>query len=265
MAWISWSRTWATTRRTTTTSRKPPRWSSKILRWNRMHVLWQADQRLKQNHKDVLFPAHPQEFYPSGKESGLILNQEPSGKKTKHSSSAWTITSRRRWCDWILENKGISSEQIWALSILVWRYVEEQDGRRRRQQQEKISILYWPVRTRNSLSLSSSRSFRTQSLWSFITGHCINPDRFLRVHLSHRMCNQFTLHREFRIDTRRTKFEQKTDGILHVCGSNEQGTWRSRWNWLECTASCLVQAKSVEETSKHGVLGWHQTCSKERI
>ena len=29
------------------------------------------------------------------------------------------------------------------------------------------------------------------------------------------------------IDTRRTKFEQKTDGILHVCGSNEQGTQRS--------------------------------------
>ena len=30
--------------------------------------------------------------------------------------------------------KGKSSEQIWALSTLVWRYVEEQDGRRRRQQ-----------------------------------------------------------------------------------------------------------------------------------
>ena len=25
-------------------------------------------------------------------------------------------------------------------------------------------------------------------------------------------------------DTRRTNFEQQTDGILHVCGSNEQGT-----------------------------------------
>ena len=41
---------------------------------------------------------------------------------------------------------------------------------------------------------------------------------FFRLHLSHRMCNQFTLHHEFRIDTSRTKFEQKTDGILHVCG-----------------------------------------------
>ena len=29
--------------------------------------------------------------------------------------------------------------------------------------------------------------------------------------------DQCTLHHEFRIDTRRTKFEQKTDGILHIC------------------------------------------------
>ena len=71
------------------------------------------------------------------------------------------------------------------------------------------------------LSPNSSRSFRTQSHWSFITVQCINPERFLRVHLSHRMCNQFTLHREFRIDTGRTEFEQKTDGILHVCGSKK--------------------------------------------
>ena len=29
--------------------------------------------------------------------------------------------------------------------------------------------------------------------------------------------------------------------------------------------SCTVQAENVEETSKHGVLGRHQTCSQERI
>ena len=36
----------------------------------------QADQRLKQNHKDVLLPAHLQELYLSGKELGLILSQK---------------------------------------------------------------------------------------------------------------------------------------------------------------------------------------------
>ena len=56
------------------------------------------------------------------------------------------------------------------------------------------------------------------------------------------MCNQLTLHHEFRIDTRRTKFEQKTDGILHVCGPYEQRTQRSQQNWLGSTASCMVQA-----------------------
>ena len=35
-----------------------------------------ADQRLKQNHKDVLLPAHLQKPYPLGKESGLILSQK---------------------------------------------------------------------------------------------------------------------------------------------------------------------------------------------
>ena len=54
------------------------------------------------------------------------------------------------------------------------------------------------------------------------------PNNFLRVHLSHRMCNQFTLHHKFRIDTGWTKFEQrKTDSILHGCESHEQGAQRS--------------------------------------
>ena len=33
-----------------------------------------------------------------------------------------------------------------------------------------------------------------------------NSGQFLRLHLSHRMCNQFTMHHKFRIDTGRTKF-----------------------------------------------------------
>ena len=75
MAWISWSRTWAT-RRTTTASRKPLRCSSKIVRWKRLWLLLRAAQRLKQNHKDVFLPAHPQKLYPFGKERGPILNHK---------------------------------------------------------------------------------------------------------------------------------------------------------------------------------------------
>ena len=35
---------------------------------------------------------------------------------------------------------------------------------------------------------------------------CTNSEQLLPVHLSHRMCNQFTLHHVFRIDTRRSEF-----------------------------------------------------------
>ena len=48
MAWTSWSQTWST-RKKTTTSRKPLKRRRKYLR---------VDQRLKQNHEDVLLPAH---------------------------------------------------------------------------------------------------------------------------------------------------------------------------------------------------------------
>ena len=54
-----------------------------------------------------------------------------------------------------------------------------------------------------------------------------NSERFLRVHLSHRMCDQFTFHHEFRIDTGRTEFEQKTDSLLSACESFESRTQRS--------------------------------------
>ena len=36
------------------------------------------------------------------------------------------------------------------------------------------------------------------------------------------MCNQFTFHHQFVIDTWRTKFEQQTDSILSACGSHGQ-------------------------------------------
>ena len=84
-----------------------------------------------------------------------------------------------------------------------WRQVEEKHGKRRRKQ-EKIPVLYWFVRN-NLVPPSSSKSFRTQSHWSYFTGQCVDSERFLRVHLSHRICNQFTLHHEFRIDTGRSK------------------------------------------------------------
>ena len=130
--------------------------------------------------------------------------------------------------------------------------------------QEKISILYWSIRTGKSWFPSSSRSSRTQSHWSFITGPYVYSERPLRVHLSHRMCDQFTLHHEFRIDTRRTKFEQKTDGILHVCGSMNKE--HKDPDVIDLDAPRLAWNKQkVWKKHRNTVLGRHQTCSKERI
>ena len=41
-----------------------------------MYLLLQIDQRLKQNHEDLLLLAHLQELYLFVKEHGPILNQE---------------------------------------------------------------------------------------------------------------------------------------------------------------------------------------------
>ena len=80
------------------------------------------------------------------------------------------------------------------------------------------------------------------------------------------MCNQFTLHHKFRIDTGRTNFEQgKTDGILYGCKSHGQGTQRSVQAWPDQTTSCMVQTENVEKTPRHGVLGRYTACWTERI
>ena len=174
----------------------------------------------------------------------LFASRLPSVKTTEYSSSSWSSTSRRRWSNWILELLGISSERSCAISTLVWWNVEEQNGRRRRKQ-EKISILYWSIRTRNSLSPSSSRSFRTQSHWSFTTGQCVNYERFLRVHLSHRMCNQFNTPSQIQDWYREDKIWAK---------ENRQYSLRL---WIRWTRNTKIRMRL---TWKHHVL--HGTSTK---
>ena len=132
-----------------------------------MQVILQADQRPKQNHKDEILPAHPQELYLLGRELGLMLNQE--------NIRSTIIRCRRNWSiffvmevylatmmgDWILENKRSSSGSFCVLSSLVWRSLESVLGSRRRSEKE-ISVPHWNFRN-NSSAPSSSRSCRTQS------------------------------------------------------------------------------------------------------
>ena len=137
----SWSQTWST-KSTTTKSRRPLRRRRKLWRWKRMYLLLQADHRLKQNHEDLPLLAHLQELYPFVKEFGLIF--EPGTQSNLAYPVAKRLNTLRHGQlpreedgdDWILVIKGLSSERFCELSTLVWRYVEEQDGRRRRQQEK---------------------------------------------------------------------------------------------------------------------------------
>ena len=81
--------------------------------------------------------------------------------------------------------------------------------------------MYWFV-SNNSLILSSSRLFRTQSHWSYFAGRCTFSEQLLPVHLTCRMCNQYTFYHQFGIDTWRSKIEQQTDSILSACGSMDK-------------------------------------------
>ena len=271
MDWLSWSWIWAT-KSTTTTNRKPLRCSLKNSRWKRMFLLFCEPIKGKSKTTKTYFClliyencTYLWKILDWWWARNLFAYRFPCVKTTDYSSSSWSCAKRRRWSDWILEIRRLSSVWIWELSTLVWWKVEEYNGRRRRPQ-EKISILYWLVRTRNSLSPSSSRSFRTQYHWFFWTGQCVNSGQFLRVASSHRMWNQLTLHHKFRTHTGRTKFGQgKTNRILYGCESCEQGTQRSVRDWLDRTTSCMVQAENVEKTTGYNVLGRFTACSKKRI
>ena len=151
--------------------------------------------KAKANHEDLPLLAHLQELYLIVKEDGLILNHELNPilrtQVAKRSNTLLRHGQLPREEDGAIEFWRIKDDlrnefeypQHWSDEI--WK----SKMARRRRQQEKISILYWLVRTRNSLSPSSSRSFRTQSHWSYTSGQCVNSGQFLRVYLSYWMCN----------------------------------------------------------------------------
>ena len=107
------------------------------------------------------------------------------------SSSFKESTSRRRWCRSFLENKGKSSESTPTIYSLVWRSMESM-GSSRRKSKKEIPILYWWFRN-TCLFPSSSRTFRTQSCWPFITGQCCHSQQFLPIFFKHIGC-AFNLH-----------------------------------------------------------------------
>ena len=181
-------------------------------------MIFQADQKQKQNHRNEILPAHPQEQYLLGIELGLMSN---------HENNRYPISQHAR-----IQRKDDGAIEFWRIKDNLQKHISciviiglTTSGRKAWQEEE--------TRKDFSTDLILQEQFCTSELFEDIEDAILlillyrimsHSGRFLQVHLSRRMCDQFTFHHQFRIDTRRTKFEQNTDGILHVCGSNEQGT-----------------------------------------
>ena len=75
-----------------------------------------ASQRPKQNHKDVLLPARPQELYPSVKEIGLMLSQKIIHQSITQCQNNWVLFFRHGH----LPREDDSSKRSWTISTLVW-------------------------------------------------------------------------------------------------------------------------------------------------
>ena len=221
MACISWSRTW-TTKSRTTTSRKPEKCSSKIsveIEYTCFCKPIKGQSKTTKtyfcqfNHKNYTYWGKNLDRYGTTR---LFAHRLFSVEEIDQSSSSWKSTSRRRW-----------------------------SGRASWQEKEE-------TRKGFSIVLILQEKFFTSELFKVIQGAILLillyrtmliPNNFFEyVHLSYRMCNQFTFHHQFSIDTGRSKFEQKTDSILSACESYGKGT---QWSWddrLGSTASCTVHA-----------------------
>ena len=78
----------------------------------------------------------------------------------------------------------------------------------RRRREKKIPVLPWCFRN-NRLFPSSSRTFRTQSCWSFIAGQCCDSERILPIYLQYWMCVQSSFYHQLWINTWRSKIRAR--------------------------------------------------------
>ena len=163
-------------------------------------------------------------------------------------SSFTTNASRRRWSGSFLENTGKSSESIHTIYSLVWRSMESMFGSKRRSKNE-IPVLYWCFRN-NCFFPSSSRTFRTQSYWSFITWQCCDSEQIFPTQLPYWMCVQSSFYHQLWINTWRSKFKQETNGILPACWSHGQKVtkilMRLTWMYHVVHNTCTMHGRDIK-------------------
>ena len=217
----------------TTMKQKFPKISSKNMRWNWVQKILHADRRQKQK---------PQRREPAGSSPRIVpierrnwIDIEPG----KYSLSEDEVSKKVIYL--LRRSQQMHREEDWAFHF--WRMKEIL-------QNQCPQIIYWSDDRRKSCLAagggvkrrfqyctddaativcfpSSSRTFRTQSYWSFITRQCCYFEQLLPAQLQYWMCVQSSFYHQLWINTWRSKFEQETDSILPACWSCGQKSQRS--------------------------------------
>ena len=216
----------------TTTSRKSQKCSSKNVCWDWMRGDFASRSKAK---------AKPQRRFSTGTilvEERTWTDVEPGEYSISGHAVSKKLIHLLRHGNLPSENDGAiefwknrqSSETFLVLSSLVWRKVEESmargGGNKKRYQ-------YCTDSSRVILYLRAFQSHSGRSL--------IDPTLQDNV-ISCRMCNQFTFHHQFGIDTVRSKFKQQTHCLLPACRSHEQepqGSWYDQLEWRNIRIRCI--------------------------
>ena len=168
-----------------------------------MYFLLQADQRLKQNQEDLPLFAHLQEPYLFVKEYGLILNQELNPIKRTLSQKDRTLFFgmdnylQKKMEFWRLKDdlrNKFEHSQYWSQEM--WKSKMAGGGGNKKRFQHCTDSSGQEILYLRALQGHSGRNPIDPTLQD----NALIPE-FLRVHLSYWMCNQFTLHHKFRIDS----------------------------------------------------------------
>ena len=205
-----------------------------------MYLLLRADQRLKHNHEDVLLPAHLQELFPSEKELGLELCQIIIRLSLTQCQNNWAlffvvVIDLEKKME--RSNSGDYKIIFWTICLMTSGRAQCGGNKKRFQYFTDPSgkeILYL-----RALQGHSGRNFIDPALQDNVS----TPNNFFE-NIYHIGC-AINLHSIMNsgLILERTKFERKTDGIFHVCGSYEQRTQRSNHIDLEAPRLGMYKQK----------------------
>ena len=176
-----------------------------------MQVILQADQRLKQNHKDVLLPAHPQELYPLGERKWTDV--EPEDYSPVACPVSEQLSTLLRHGDLSREEDG--AIEFWRLKdCLRYDLVRSQHwsddvwkSKMARGGGNKKIFHYCTDASGDIFYLRALQSHSGRNpIDPSLQDNVLIPNNFFE-HIYHVwMCNQFTRHHKFRIDTGEDKF-----------------------------------------------------------